>query len=257
MSDAAAGTGYQDDRGRGARLAGGRGDTHNRTVPSAAEAVKLRSRASGVLRELAKRYPDTRTPLRHTDGFQLLIATILSAQTTDEQVNRVTGQLFGRYPDPASLAAADTRVVEELIRSLGLFRTKARNVVACAGELLRRFDGEVPDTIATLTTLPGVGRKTANVVAAQHLGLPGVIVDTHFGRVVRRLGLTEQRNPDRVEQEIRTIVAAADQSTFSAVVNRHGRLVCRARDPQCAACPIAPLCPSACVVGPPGGTMPA
>ena len=226
-------------------------------MASATTAVKLQRRAEAALRELATRYPDTRTPLHHDNGFQLLVATILSAQTTDEQVNRVTAQLFHRYPDAASLAAADTEEVEQLIRSIGLFRNKARNIVACAGELLARFGGDIPGDIAALTTLPGVGRKTANVVAAHYLGLPGVIVDTHFGRVVRRLGLTEQRNPDRVEDDIRAIVVAADQSTFSAVVNRHGRLVCRARDPRCADCALAPLCPSACLPGQPGGTMPA
>lgn len=217
--------------------------------------VKLERRAQMALKELAVRFPDTRTPLRHANGFQLLIATILSAQTTDDQVNRVTGGLFRRYPDPVELAAASTDDVEQLIRSIGLFRTKARNIVACARELLSRFGGALPQDITALVTLPGVGRKTANVVAAHHLGLPGVIVDTHFGRVVRRLALTEHTNPDRVKDDIRSLVPAEDQSRFSAVVNRHGRTVCRARDPECTACPLVQLCPSACLPSQATGTM--
>ena len=253
-ADAAARSG---DRGNWCWLAIGVGATHNSTVASATTTVKLQRRALAALSELAIHYPDTRTPLRHSNGFELLVATILSAQTTDEQVNRVSAPLFRRYPDVASLAAADTEEVERLIRSIGLFRNKARNIVACAAELLAQFDGAIPGDIDSLTSLPGVGRKTANVVAAHYLGLPGVIVDTHFGRVVRRLGLTEHRNPARVEDDVRAIVPPVAQSQFSAVVNRHGRLVCRARDPRCDDCPLASLCPSACLLGHHDGRLPA
>ena len=203
-----------------------------------------------MLRYLSREYPLTPTPLRHADGFQLLIATILSAQTTDEQVNAISAQLFARYPDAVALAGADVAEVEEIIRSVGLFHTKARNLLACARTLLAEFGGAIPATIEELTRLPGVGRKTANVVAGHHFGMPAVIVDTHFGRVSRRLGLTTSQSPDQVERDIRELVAVGDQTRFSGVVNRHGRRVCVARAPLCADCCLQRICPAVVIAAP-------
>ena len=198
-----------------------------------------------ILQGLRPLYPDTRTPLLHADAFQLLIATILSAQTTDIQVNRVTPDLFRRFPDASSLSRAPVEEVAAIIQSVGLHHGKARNVCACAVQLLERFDDQVPSSIEELASLPGVGRKTANVVAGQYFGLPAVFVDTHVGRVARRLGLTSHSDPVKVERELRAILADGIKTEFASLLFLHGGAVCHARrPPECAGCPLNDFCPS-------------
>ena len=200
---------------------------------------------AGVIRErLAVEYPDALCELDHASAFQLLAATILSAQTTDARVNEVTPSLFERYPTPQDLAAADVQELEELVRSTGFFRNKAKSLIGMANALVDRFDGEVPGPIEDLVTIPGVGRKTANVVRSVALGLPGLPVDTHVGRLARRLGLTAEDDPVKVEHELNALVAAAERGPFSLRLILHGRRVCFARRPACGRCPLADICPS-------------
>jgi endonuclease-3 len=193
---------------------------------------------------LASEYPEALCELDHRDAFELLTATILSAQTTDARVNLVTPGLFARFPDAAALAAADVGEVEQLIRSTGFFQTKARNIVAMAAALVERFSGEVPRALDDLVTLPGVGRKTANVVRSVAFGLPGLPVDTHVGRLARRLGLTEHDDPVKVELELNSFLAPGDRGPFSLRTILHGRRVCDAKKPNCASCVLEDLCPS-------------
>ena len=204
---------------------------------------ELRTRADEIRVALRRAYPATPCPLHHRDAFELLVATMLSAQCTDERVNAVTPHLFRRYPDPATLAGAAPEELQQEIHSTGLFRTKARNLIACAHLLLDRHGGELPETIEELAALPGVGRKTANVMFAHWFGKPAVVVDTHFRRVATRLGLTDATDPDRVEAQIRALVPERHQSELSAVVNYHGRHCCRARRPACERCVVARRCP--------------
>jgi endonuclease-3 len=197
-----------------------------------------------VARRLSKLYPQALCSLDFDSPFQLLIATILSAQCTDKRVNAVTGSLFGRWPTAAALAAASQAEVEAVIRSTGFFRAKAKNIRGCCQSLVERHGGEVPRTLEELVRLPGVGRKTANVVLGSGFGLPsGVVVDTHVGRISRRLGLT--RHADAVKAE-RDLIAAIPKSHWIAFSHRlieHGRTVCTARRPRCEDCPLADLCP--------------
>ena len=199
---------------------------------------------AAVARRLAKGYPEAHCSLDFASPFQLLIATILSAQCTDKRVNAVTGSLFGRWPTAAALAAASQAEVEAVIRSTGFFRAKAKNIRGCCQALVERHGGEVPRTLEELVRLPGVGRKTANVVLGSGFGLPsGVVVDTHVGRISRRLGLT--RHADAVKAE-RDLIAAIPKSHWIAFSHRlieHGRTVCTARRPRCEDCPLAGLCP--------------
>ena len=207
-----------------------------------------RQRTRIVLDRLAAEYPGSATELcalRHQDPFGLLVATILSAQCTDERVNTVTPALLARYPDPAALAEAPLETVEELVRSTGFFRSKARNLVGMARAVEDRFGGVVPSEMDDLTTLPGVGRKTANVVRSVVFGLPGLPVDTHVGRLVRRLGLTEETDPVKVESVLNAMVPADERGAFSLRLILHGRAVCTARAPGCARCILADICPSA------------
>jgi endonuclease III len=183
--------------------------------------------------------------LRHENPYQLLAATILSAQTTDQRVNMVTPDLFARYPAPHDLAAADPGELEEIVRSTGFYRNKARSLIGMATALVERFSGEVPRVMAELVTVPGVGRKTANVVRSVAMGLPGLPVDTHVLRLSRRLGLTEQDDPVKVEMELDPMVPAAERGTFSLRLILHGRRVCIARAPRCDDCVLADFCPSA------------
>ena len=202
----------------------------------------------GVAARLAEAYPGTATELCALDfdtPFQLLVATILSAQSTDARVNMVTPVLFAAYPDPASLAGADLGAVEDIIRSTGFFRAKARSLVGMARALIERFGGEVPTAMEDLVTLPGVGRKTANVVRSVAFGLPGLPVDTHVGRLSRRLGLTEATDPVRVEHDLDALLPAAERGAFSLRMILHGRAVCTARSPHCSVCLLADICPSA------------
>jgi endonuclease-3 len=206
-----------------------------------------KGRARETIARLAQEYPGTAKELcalEHDGPFQLLVATILSAQTTDERVNQVTPALFARYPTPADLAAADPEEVEALIRPTGFFRTKSRSVVAMAQALVERFDGQVPSTMEELVTLPGVGRKTANVVLSVGFGLPGLPVDTHVGRLSRRLGLTTETDPVKAELDLNAIVPPSERGTLSLRLILHGRRVCVARKPRCEDCVLNDFCPS-------------
>ncbi len=200
---------------------------------------------------LAVEYPGSAAELCalvFSSPFQLLAATILSAQTTDERVNLVTPALFATWPTPADLAAADPHQVEERIKSIGLFRAKARALVGMATSLEDRFDGKVPVAMEDLVTLPGVGRKTANVVRSVGYGLPGLPVDTHVGRLARRLGLTVEVDPPRVEADLNAVVPASGRGPLSLRLIIHGRRVCQARRPRCEECILADFCPSSTVV---------
>ena len=190
--------------------------------------------------------------LVHDGPFQLLAATILSAQTTDEAVNSVTPALFGAYPTPADLAAADPAEVERLIHATGFFRAKTRSLLGMAAALEERFDGEVPPAMADLVTIPGVGRKTANVVRSVGFGLPGLPVDTHVGRLSRRLGLTAETDPVKVEAELNALVPARERGALSLRLILHGRRVCVARKPRCHVCVLARFCPKVGVIEMPG-----
>ena len=194
---------------------------------------------------LAEEYPEAVCELDHDNPFQLLVATILSAQCTDKRVNMVTPGLFAAYPTPEKLAEAPLAHVEELIRSTGFFATKARNIVGMAQDLVNHFDGQVPGKMSDLVSLPGVGRKTANVVRSVALGLPGLPVDTHVSRITGLLGITEHKDPVKIELELNPMVPAAERGEFSLRLILHGRRVCIARRPRCHECVLASFCPSA------------
>ncbi len=205
---------------------------------------------------LADEYPGSATELcalRHDGPFQLLAATILSAQSTDERVNMVTPALFAAFPTAEALATASPEVVEELIHSTGFFRAKTRSLLGMAQAVVER-GGQVPSEMEELTQLPGVGRKTANVVRSVAFGLPGLPVDTHVGRIVRRLGLTAQTDPVKVESEICALLPGQEWGTFSLRLILHGRRVCLARRPRCEECLVADICPSAEIPIRPGST---
>ena len=210
-----------------------------------------KGRARETLAILAEEYPGDAKDLcalRHDGPYQLLAATILSAQTTDEAVNSVTPALFARYPTPADLAAADPADVERLIHPTGFFRAKTRSLLGMAAALEERFGGQVPTAMADLVTIPGVGRKTANVVRSVAFGLPGLPVDTHVGRLSRRLGLTVETDPVKVEADLDAIVPARDRGAFSLRLILHGRRVCMARKPRCDSCGLAAFCPKVGVI---------
>ena len=195
-------------------------------------------------RALAERYPTARCELEHSSPFELLVATVLSAQTTDVRVNSVTPALFARFPDPVAMAAADRAELEELVRPTGFFRAKAASVQALAARLVSDYDGQVPRRLEDLVTLPGVGRKTANVVRGDAFGLPGITVDTHVGRLSRRFGWTENTDPVAVEADLAALFPPRDWTPLSHRVIFHGRRTCHARRPACGACPVAADCPS-------------
>jgi endonuclease III len=201
-------------------------------------------RANAIAAGLARAYPLLEVPLKHRNTFELLIAVILSAQCTDEAVNRVTPELFRRYPDPAKLAAATTEEIEAIIRTLGLFRAKARSLQRCARQLVEEFGGQVPSSMAELTQLAGVGRKTANVILGHAFGMPGIAVDTHCKRVSRRLGLTRQQDPSKIERDLSRLLPVQEWTQFSLRLIIHGRRVCYARKPACERCVLSELCPS-------------
>jgi endonuclease-3 len=203
-----------------------------------------KGRAKEVHRRLALEYPDAICELDHRNAFELLAATILSAQTTDKRVNMVTPALFARYPDAESLAAADPSELEEIVRSTGFFASKSRNLIAMARRLTDTYGGEVPGAMADLTSLAGVGRKTANVVRSVALGLPGLPVDTHVGRLATRLGLTTETDPVKVEMALNPMIPPAERGDFSLRLILHGRRVCHARTPNCADCTLHDICPS-------------
>ena len=200
--------------------------------------------AAKVLRRLEKEYPDANCALNHGSPLQLLIATILSAQCTDERVNMVTKDLFRRYKTAADFAAAPPRELEKAIQSTGFFRNKAKSIKACCTQLVNQHDGQVPRELATLVELPGVGRKTANVVLGTAFGIPaGVVVDTHVGRISRRLGLTEEKDPVKVERDLMAQLPKKNWIKYSHQIIFHGRRVCKARAPQCDNCSLADICP--------------
>jgi endonuclease-3 len=205
-------------------------------------------RARRTLERLSVEYPVTARDLcalDHRNPFELLGATILSAQCTDERVNMVTPHLFARYPTPEDLAAADPRDVEEIIRSTGFYKNKTKSLLGMAAGVVERFGGEVPSRMEDLVTLPGVGRKTANVLRSVAMDLPGLPVDTHVGRLSRRLGLTAETDPVKAELALNAMVPARDRGVFSLRLILHGRAVCVARKPRCGACVLADFCPSA------------
>ncbi|WP_419851291.1 endonuclease III [Candidatus Poriferisocius sp.] len=194
---------------------------------------------------LAEEYPEAVCELDHENPFQLLVATILSAQCTDKRVNMVTPDLFAAYPTPEDLAEAPLAHVEELVRSTGFYATKARNIVGMAQDLVNHFDSQVPGKMSDLVSLPGVGRKTANVIRSVALGLPGLPVDTHVARITGLLGITEHKDPVKIELELNPMVPAAERGEFSLRLILHGRRVCIARRPRCHECVLASFCPSA------------
>jgi endonuclease III len=203
----------------------------------------LRSRAGRVVRELARLYPDARCSLDYDTPFQLLVATILSAQCTDARVNKVTPALFARYPDPPSMASAELDELERLIQTTGFYHNKAKNLLACAKQLLERHGGEVPASMGDLVRLAGVGRKTANVLLGNAFGVPGLPVDTHVARLSQRLGLTAHTQPEKIEEEVCGLVAKKEWARFGLRLIYHGRQVCDARKPRCDDCTLARLCP--------------
>ena len=191
-----------------------------------------------------KSYPDADCELDFESPFQLLVATVLSAQCTDKRINAVTPKLFKKFGTPKKLASADIQTIEEIIRSLGLYRVKAQNIKALSQKLIHDFDGEVPSNIEALVTLPGVGRKTANVVLGHAFGIPGITVDTHFGRLSRRFGWSASEDPTVVERDVSALIPEKEWTNLSQILIWHGRRVCHSRTPACGACPIARLCPS-------------
>jgi endonuclease-3 len=202
-------------------------------------------RARRINRLLAKEYPDARCELDYRNAFELIVATVLSAQCTDVQVNLVTPALFAAFPDAAALASASREEVEVLIRSTGFFHAKTDSLLALSGALVERFGGEVPRRLDDLVTLRGVGRKTANVVLGNAFGIPGIPVDTHVGRLARRLGLTVNAEPDAVERDLGALIPRSEWTELSHRLIFHGRRRCTARKPACADCPVRLLCPSA------------
>jgi len=214
----------------------------------------IANRAHEVIERLRIEYPGTAhelCALNHDNPFQLLVATILSAQCTDERVNLTTPALFAAYPTAADLADAPLEDLERLIKSTGFFRAKSRNLVGMAQALVDRYDGEVPSAMEDLTTLPGVGRKTANVVRSVDFDLPGLPVDTHVGRLARRLKLTSNDDPVKVEADLDAVVPEDERGVFSIRLILHGRRVCVARSPRCDRCVLSDICPSAGKINPP------
>lgn len=201
-------------------------------------------RARRIVRELAATYPDVRCELDFSTPFQLLVATVLSAQTTDRRVNQVTPRLFAAYPSAADLAAAHPDDVERIIAPTGFYRVKARTLVQMSCELVERFDGQVPPRLDDLVTLPGVGRKTANVVLGEAFGIPGITVDTHVARLSGRLGLSDGADPVAIERDLGALIARRDWTVASQLLIWHGRRCCHARRPACGACPLDRWCPS-------------
>lgn len=214
----------------------------------AIRATKRPRTAKGRTREVAARlaevYPEALCELHHTNPFELLAATILSAQSTDARINIVTPVLFKRYPTPHDLAHAEIGELEEIIRSTGFYVAKAKSLAGMANALVERFDAEVPRSLEDLVTIPGVGRKTANVVRSVAFGLPGLPVDTHVIRLSNRLGLTAETDPVKIEHELNGYLPAPDRGPFSLRMILHGRRVCDAKHPRCGACSLEDICPS-------------
>ena len=225
----------------GAAVTGGPG--FKKAMVPATHAGLVRQ-ARKINRALADVYPYAHPELDFENPFELLVATVLSAQTTDLRVNQTTPALFAKFPTADAMASANPEELEEIIRPTGFFRAKARSLLGLSAALRDDFGGEVPNRLADLVTLPGVGRKTANVVLGNVFGVPGITVDTHFGRLARRFGWTESDDPVKVEHEVGSMFPKSEWTMLSHRVVFHGRRICHARRPACGACPIAPLCPS-------------
>jgi endonuclease-3 len=208
--------------------------------------LRARDRALLAVERLKPVYPAV-SELAHVNAFQMLVATILSAQTTDRSVNAVTPKLFAKYPDAAALAHADPSTVEAIIKPTGFYRVKAKTIIAASAALVERFHGEVPPRIEDLVTLPGVGRKTANVVLGVAFGIPGFAVDTHVARLTRRLGLTKSTDPVKIEADVTKLIPPSEWSGFSLRLILHGRRICVARAPRCPECVLNDFCPSSTV----------
>ena len=203
---------------------------------------KDKARSVKIQRILKKTYPEVKTQLRHANPFQLLVATILSAQCTDKQVNSVTTDLFNHLKTPRDFASVSNEALEELIRPTGYFRNKAKNIKNCSKSLLEKYGGQVPQTLDELVKLPGVGRKTANVVLGSAFNIPGIVVDTHVARISKRLGLTKSNNPVKIEYDLMEIIPRENWNVFSLQLIYFGRAICKARNPLCPTCPIYDLC---------------
>lgn len=204
--------------------------------------IKDKARFAKIQRILKKTYPEVKTQLRHANPFQLLVATILSAQCTDKQVNGVTKALFNHLKTPQDFANASNETIEALIRSTGYFRNKAKNIKNCSKSLLEIYDGQVPQTLDELVKLPGVGRKTANVVLGSVFNIPGIVVDTHVARISKRLGLTGNNHPVKIEYDLMEIIPRKEWNAFSLQLIYFGRAICKARKPLCPTCPLYDLC---------------
>lgn len=204
---------------------------------------KKNKRANKINEILKATYPNVKTQLNHKSPFELLVATILSAQCTDKQVNKVTKTLFKKLNTPYKFAKVSMETLESLIHPTGFFRNKARHIIQCSKMLIDEYNGSVPDTLDELVKLPGVGRKTANVILGAAFNTPGIVVDTHVGRIAQRLGLTENKTPVKIEFDLMEIIPENDWSDFSLRLVYFGRDVCKARKPECLSCPLMNLCP--------------
>ncbi len=206
--------------------------------------TSLVRRARKINRILAETYPDAKCELDFDNAFELLVVTVLSAQTTDKRVNAVRPALFAAYPDAESMAAADRAKLEQLVQPTGFFRAKTESLLKLSQALVERYDGQVPASLKELVTLPGVGRKTANVVLGDAFGVPGITVDTHFGRLARRFAWTEETDPVKVEHAVGALFPKKDWVKLNHHLIWHGRRICHARNPACGACPVARWCPA-------------
>lgn len=206
-------------------------------------AAARKTRAARIARRAARAYPEARCALHHASPFQLLIATILSAQCTDEKVNEVTAMLFARFPGPGELADADPAEVEAIVRPTGFYRQKTKSLLAASRDVVERFGGQVPRTLDELVSLRGVARKTANVVLGVAFGIPGLAIDTHMKRLHQRLGLTRADDPDAIERELMALIPRSQWTAYTLRMIHHGRVCCHARAPKCDACPIRGDCP--------------
>lgn len=220
------------------------GRTEAKSDARTPQAAADRAQARAIYRILAKTYPDAHCELDFSNPLELLVATVLSAQCTDQRVNKVTPELFRTYRSAAAYAGADRSQLEAIIAPTGFFRQKAQTIQQIGQRLCDDYGGDVPADLDALVTLPGVGRKTANVVLGNAFDVPGLTVDTHFGRLARRFGWTRETNPDKVESDVADLFPARDYTMLSHYVIWHGRRVCHARKPACGACPVASLCPS-------------
>ena len=216
----------------------------SRGKPDGRAGPDLRERVSKILDLLGREYPDPRLELEYDNAFQLLVEAILAAQESDRKVNSIRKEFFEKYPDPKAIAEASLDQLEEDLSSINFYRRKAKLLKECCETLLREFGGEIPQTVEEMVRLPGVGRKTANMVIGGAFGLPAIIVDRHFLRVSQRIGLTKERDPDRVEFALREVVPKEEWTRFSFLLISHGKKVCTAKDPRCDICVICDLCDS-------------